>query len=81
MNKFLFIGLLVLISGLLIIFQVVLFSIHTTAVNDSMLILDKKIKITYNKVDSLGNEINHYLLNKKDTIIINNYPQTIKIYK
>ena len=81
MNKSLFIWLLVLISGLLLIIQSALLSVHTTSVSKTAIELEQNINVIVHRIDSLENEINHYLLNKKDTIIINNYPQTIKIYQ
>ena len=81
MSKKLQIWIIILIMCFLLLIQFIFFNISISHSNRTTLELDSKLKCEINKLDSLESVINMRFINKKDTIIINNYPQTIKIYK
>lgn len=72
---------IVLICSILILIQFVFFNISVSHSKSLYEITNNELHYTLNKVDSLEIVVNEYFKNKRDTIIINNYPQTIKIYQ
>lgn len=72
---------IVLICSILILIQFIFFNVSVSHSKSLYEVTNNELNITKCKIDSLENVINEYFKNKKDTIIINNYPQIIKIYQ
>lgn len=79
MNKKYIIAIIISL-GISIIISFAFFNICITNFQKECNFNKKQIIILNNKIDSVENIINTSFKNKKDTIIVNTFPQQIKIY-